>query len=142
VGGCRQAHCRSDKIDEWRPLGSIGECGALVGIHNIDPSFASAYVQTWYKQNPLDSIAATIAPGKLGYERFAFQFGLTPAETRVLAEIIAGKGLFAAAARLKISEATACTHAKRILAKTGTNRQTELIRRFLETALPRAQGSA
>ncbi|MGH6813208.1 MAG: helix-turn-helix transcriptional regulator [Methylocella sp.] len=67
-------------------------------------------------------------------QRFALQFGLTPAETGVLAEIIRGNGLPAAAARLKISGGTARTHAYRILAKTGTNRQTELIRRFFETA--------
>jgi DNA-binding CsgD family transcriptional regulator len=69
---------------------------------------------------------------------FAASFGLTGAETRVLAEIIAGNGLLAAAAKLKITEATARTHAKHVLAKTGTNRQTELIRRFFETALPAA----
>jgi DNA-binding CsgD family transcriptional regulator len=69
-------------------------------------------------------------------ERFAARFALTIAETRVLAEIIGGEGLLAAAARLKITEATARTHAQRILAKTGTTRQTELIRRFFETALP------
>ena len=40
-------------------------------------------------------------------EHFAARFGLTPAETRVLAEIIAGKGLPAAAARLKITKETA-----------------------------------
>jgi DNA-binding CsgD family transcriptional regulator len=71
-------------------------------------------------------------------QHFAARFGLTAAETRVLAEIIAGNGLLAAAAKLKITEATARTHAKHVLAKTGTNRQTELIRRFFETALPAA----
>jgi hypothetical protein len=35
---------------------------------------------------------------------------------------------------LKITEDTARTHAKRIFSKTGTNRQTELIRRFFETS--------
>jgi DNA-binding CsgD family transcriptional regulator len=55
---------------------------------------------------------------------------------RVLAEIIGGNGLLAAAAKLKITEATARTHAKHVLAKTGTTRQTELIRRFFKTALP------
>jgi DNA-binding CsgD family transcriptional regulator/PAS domain-containing protein len=69
-------------------------------------------------------------------QRFAGRFGLTVAEARVLAEIIGGDGLLAAAARLKVTEATARTHAQRILAKTGTTRQTELIRRFFETALP------
>jgi DNA-binding CsgD family transcriptional regulator len=68
-------------------------------------------------------------------QRFAARFGLTSAETRVLAEIIAGNGLLAAAAQLKITEATVRTHAKHILSKTGTNRQTELIRRFFETSL-------
>jgi DNA-binding CsgD family transcriptional regulator len=68
--------------------------------------------------------------------RFGARFGLTPAETRVLEEIIGGNGIPVAAARLKISGKTARTHAYHILEKTGTNRQTELIRRFFETALP------
>jgi DNA-binding CsgD family transcriptional regulator len=34
------------------------------------------------------------------------------------------------------------THTYRIFAKTGTSRQTELIRRFFETALPGAPASA
>jgi DNA-binding CsgD family transcriptional regulator len=50
-------------------------------------------------------------------------------------ELVRGNGLLSAAAQLKITEATARTHAKRILAKTGTSRQTELIRRFFETTL-------
>jgi DNA-binding CsgD family transcriptional regulator len=73
-------------------------------------------------------------------QRFAASFGLTGAETRVLAEIIAGNGLPAAAARLKISGAAVRTHAYRILEKTGTTRQTELVRRFFETALPGSPG--
>jgi DNA-binding CsgD family transcriptional regulator len=75
-------------------------------------------------------------------QHFAARFGLTAAETRVLAEIIAGKGLFAAAARLKITKETARAHAKRVLSKTGTNRQTELIRRFFETTLPGSPSTA
>ena len=63
-------------------------------------------------------------------------FGLTIAETRVLGEIVGGNGLLAAAAKLKITEATARSHTNHILAKTGTTRQTELIRRFFETVLP------
>jgi DNA-binding CsgD family transcriptional regulator len=65
---------------------------------------------------------------------FSARFGLTAAETRVLGEIIGGKGLLAAAARLNISEATARTHARRIFDKTGTQRETELICRFFEYA--------
>ncbi|MDQ6868711.1 MAG: hypothetical protein M3178_10010 [Pseudomonadota bacterium] len=75
-------------------------------------------------------------------QQFAARFGLTAAETRVLAEIIAGNGLPAAAARLKITEMTARTYAKHIFAKTETNGQTELIRRFFETSLPGSPGGA
>ncbi|MGQ0445218.1 MAG: hypothetical protein ACT4O2_08870 [Beijerinckiaceae bacterium] len=67
---------------------------------------------------------------------------MTGAETRVLAEIIGGNGLLAAATKLKIAESTARSHANRILAKTGTTRQTELIRRFFETALPSVPAAA
>lgn len=65
--------------------------------------------------------------------RFSARFGLTVAETRILREIISGKGLLAAAARLDISESTARTHARRIFNKTGTHRQAELIRSFFES---------
>ncbi|MGH6851944.1 MAG: helix-turn-helix transcriptional regulator, partial [Methylocella sp.] len=41
------------------------------------------------------------------FERFAARFALTLAETRVLTEIVGGNGLLAAAAKLKITEATA-----------------------------------
>ncbi|MGH6848368.1 MAG: helix-turn-helix transcriptional regulator [Methylocella sp.] len=75
-------------------------------------------------------------------QRFSARFGLTPAEIRVLAEIIAGNGLPAAAARLKISRGTVRIHTYRIFEKTGTNRQTELIRRFFETSLPGSPGGA
>jgi DNA-binding CsgD family transcriptional regulator len=68
--------------------------------------------------------------------RFAAKNGLTAAETAVLGELIGGKGLRAAAARLKIAESTAHTHAKRIFAKTRTERQAELIRRFFEPDFP------
>jgi DNA-binding CsgD family transcriptional regulator len=68
--------------------------------------------------------------------RFASKFGLTPGETRVLKEILGGNGLPAAAARLKITPATARTHAYRILGKTETSRQAELIRRFFESSVP------
>ena len=74
-------------------------------------------------------------------DRFAAQFGLTHAEKRVFGEIVGGKGLAAAATKLKITEMTARSHANRIFAKTGTTRQTELIRRFFEAALPGAPGA-
>lgn len=65
---------------------------------------------------------------------FAARFGLTGAETRLLGELIAGNGLLVAATKLKITEATARTHARHIFHKTETSRQSELIRQFFETA--------
>lgn len=73
-------------------------------------------------------------------QHFAARFGLTGAETRVLAEIISGNGIHVAAGKLKVTEGTARTHAKRVLAKTGTTRQSELIRRFFDTSLPGSPG--
>jgi DNA-binding CsgD family transcriptional regulator len=67
-------------------------------------------------------------------QRFAARFRLTPAETRLLGELIGGSGLLAAATNLSITEATARTHATSIFEKTFTTRQTELIRRFFEAA--------
>src|SRR5437764_13952592 len=95
---------------------------------------------------PRRSLLSTGRPPQLSLSiprqalRFSAQFRLTFAETRVLGEIVGGTGILAAAAKLNSSESTVRTHANRILAKTGTMRQTELIRRFFETALPVVSG--
>ncbi len=89
----------------------------------------------------IDRPAAAVFAADLGsdlsaqVQRFAERFGLTPGETRVLGEIIGGNGLSAAAMKLKIARPTARTHAQRIFDKTGTQRQTELIRLFFEMAM-------
>jgi len=75
-------------------------------------------------------------------KHFATRFGLTTAETRVFEEIIRGKGLSAAAEQLKIGKATAHTHAIRIFAKTGTEGQAHLLRRFFEMSLPGSPGAS
>ncbi len=67
---------------------------------------------------------------------FAPLFGLTPAETRVLAALISGKSLISAAKRLEMTEQTARTHLKHILSKTDTHRQAELMRLFYEVTIP------
>ncbi len=76
-----------------------------------------------------------------GISRFARHYGLTSAEKGLLAELVRGHGLIAAAARLNITEGTARVHAKRIFAKTGTERQAELVRRYFETAFTGSLGS-
>jgi DNA-binding CsgD family transcriptional regulator len=66
---------------------------------------------------------------------FADKFELTPAETRVLEKIVGGNGLPAVAAKIGISYATVRTHVQHIFAKTGINRQTELIHQVCEATV-------
>lgn len=71
---------------------------------------------------------------------FAQLFGLTPAETRMLAALIFGEGVTCAAEQLKMAESTARTHIRHILEKTDTHRQAELTRLFFEVTIPSAIG--
>lgn len=70
------------------------------------------------------------------FNAFTGLYELTRSEARVLREIIAGQGLVAASAKLRISEATARTHLRHIFDKTGTKRQTELLCLFFKALLP------
>jgi DNA-binding CsgD family transcriptional regulator/PAS domain-containing protein len=63
-----------------------------------------------------------------GAETAAVAFGLTPAETRVLAILLAGRTLAETAATLGIASATAKTHLDHIFSKTGVTRQADLMR--------------
>jgi DNA-binding CsgD family transcriptional regulator len=62
--------------------------------------------------------------------RLACQFGLTPAEGRIAA-IACDKTVEEAAAEFSIGIATARAHVRKILLKTGSNRQTDLVRTLL-----------
>ncbi|MGX5736427.1 helix-turn-helix transcriptional regulator [Bosea thiooxidans] len=64
-------------------------------------------------------------------------FDLTPAEARLAATIAAGHAPREAAVRLGVTEATARTTLKHILAKTGTRRQADLVSLLKSAALPR-----
>jgi DNA-binding CsgD family transcriptional regulator/PAS domain-containing protein len=55
------------------------------------------------------------------------QFGLTPAEAVLARELLQGDGIEAAAQRIGIGVPTARTHLRRVLAKTGTSRQAQLV---------------
>jgi DNA-binding CsgD family transcriptional regulator len=63
-----------------------------------------------------------------GADTVATAFGLTPAETRVLASLFAGRTLAETAATLGIAATTAKTHLEHIFLKTGVTRQAELMR--------------
>jgi len=68
--------------------------------------------------------------------------GLTPAETRLLARLLAGQSLAAAAAALGIAPTTARSHLDSIFRKTGTSRQAELARLAARLAPPARIDSA
>ena len=63
-----------------------------------------------------------------GADALAAAFGLTPAETRVLASLFAGCTLVKTAATLGITRPTAKTHLEHVFLKTGVTRQAELMR--------------
>jgi DNA-binding CsgD family transcriptional regulator len=58
-------------------------------------------------------------------------FGLTPAEARLAALLAEGKSVAEAAAELRVSLNTVRTHLKRVLSKTGTRGQADLVRLIL-----------
>jgi DNA-binding CsgD family transcriptional regulator len=55
------------------------------------------------------------------------KFGLTPAESRLALRLVSGESLQTAASALDITYETARTVLKNIFAKTGTDRQTQLV---------------
>jgi DNA-binding CsgD family transcriptional regulator/PAS domain-containing protein len=63
-----------------------------------------------------------------GADALAATFGLTPAETKVLASLFAGRTLNETAAALGITRPTAKTHLEHIFLKTRVTRQAELMR--------------
>jgi len=68
-------------------------------------------------------------------EKTARLYGLTPAESRLLAVLLSGEGLNRAAEALGVSRTTAQSHLKQVFAKTDTNRQGELIRVVFSSTL-------
>jgi DNA-binding CsgD family transcriptional regulator len=74
-------------------------------------------------------------------EMLARAFKLTPSELRVLAAVSEVGGVSAVAGALGISEATVKTHLQHLFAKTGTNRQTDLVKLVAAYASPLRQGS-
>jgi len=60
-------------------------------------------------------------------EAAAEAYDLTPAETRMLGRIMCGESIAEASVALGVAQTTAKTHLARIMAKTGTHRQSALV---------------
>jgi DNA-binding CsgD family transcriptional regulator len=84
------------------------------------PTDASAVVFANASRSRTPSAAATV--GKL--------YRLTPAEKRLLEALLQGERIAGYANRVGISTNTANTQLKQIFAKTGTSRQSELMRQI------------
>ncbi len=69
-------------------------------------------------------------------KEFSELFSLTAAEMRVLSLLLTKGSVSQAAAELNMAQSTAQTHMKRILEKTGTHRQAELVKIFYEVTIP------
>lgn len=69
-------------------------------------------------------------------------YGLTPAEARVASLLSGGLSVTDVADRLEISIHTARVHLKRVFLKTGTRRQSELIRELMTRSLAEAPGAS
>lgn len=87
-----------------------------------------------------DAVAAVFIDATLGEQDraqlVAAAFGLTPAETRVVASLIAGRTLSETADELGIAFTTTRTHLSKIFLKTGVSRQAELMRLAMQTVSP------
>lgn len=86
------------------------------GQDDAAPSTAVAMVMIWEPE--LSSICA---------DSLREIFGLTVREAELASHIASGRTIAATAQRMEISRSTARVHLERVLAKTGTHRQTELV---------------
>ena len=83
-----------------------------------------------------DPIVMSPFPG----QAFAELYGLTTSELRVLLAMVPGLSVKEAAKVLGIGENTAKTHLQHIHSKTGTSKQTELMRLFMSSTPPINEG--
>jgi DNA-binding CsgD family transcriptional regulator len=72
-------------------------------------------------------------------DMLATAFGLTLAETRVLASLLAGHTLAETGASFHIAGTTAKTHLDNIFQKTGVSRQADLMRLVMQIVPPAGQ---
>ncbi|MDX3806100.1 MAG: helix-turn-helix transcriptional regulator [Bosea sp. (in: a-proteobacteria)] len=111
--------CRAGSIAGETRLPLALRCGRQVAIDAVHLESIDLFV--------LSVDDPEVAMGrKLG--QVAEACGLTPTEERMLALIVEGLDTIIAAKRLGIAPTTARTHLQRLFAKTGTARQSELVR--------------
>lgn len=115
----------------------LGKTGISVMLTPPDAAPVIAHVLPLakgdYRTRLMPTAAAAIFIGstadlKASARSIALQFGLTPSEQKVLAELLAGRTLAEAAKGLEVTVNTARTHLANIFSKAGVSRQADLIR--------------
>jgi DNA-binding CsgD family transcriptional regulator len=115
----------------------IGKTGLAINLTGPDTPPMLAHVlplaggdlRTRLKPAAVAAVFISTPPGEQdGADATAEAFGLTPAETRVLASLLAGRTLAETAVTLDIAPSTAKTHLDNIFSKTGVTRQADLMR--------------
>ncbi|MBL8181986.1 MAG: hypothetical protein JNL64_10300 [Blastocatellia bacterium] len=98
----------------------------------VDVNYIGSVAPSWLApQRQLMIIVSYVRTRRNDFESLCIQFGLTPAEQRVVRLLIEGQSPAHIVDLLQISSNTVKTHLKRIFRKTGRHRQSELIRLFL-----------
>jgi DNA-binding CsgD family transcriptional regulator len=145
LGGCLGA-LQADLTQELRRAiaaareDASGIGGAGIGVPLVDKNMTAATAHVLPlacgDRHPLRSNAQTAAavfvtpagstpPAEIG--TVVRIFNLTPAEARLLQQLISGASLTEAATALGVAEATARTHRNHIFTKTGVSRRTDLL---------------
>jgi len=124
---------------------ALGKTGLAIRLNEDDESPLFAHVlplargELRTRLEP-EAVAAVFIGGgsdeASGADEVAAAFGLTPAETRLLESLLAGRSLKETAAALGVAITTAKTHLDNVFQKTGVNRQAELMRLAARAASP------
>lgn len=116
---------------------SIGKTGLAIRLNDgeLPPLFAHVLpltaieLHTASRPSAVAAVFIGVPPDQQdSATTVAAEFGLTPAETRVLTSLMAGQTLAETADALNVAIATAKTHLDRIFSKTGVSRQADLMR--------------
>ena len=114
----------------------IGKAGTAIRLSEDDTSPTLAHVlplagSDFRRQLEPSAVAAVFIRNREdprdNAELLATTYALTPAETRVLACLVAGRSLAETASELRVSTSTVRTHLDVIFRKTGVGRQAELM---------------
>jgi DNA-binding CsgD family transcriptional regulator/PAS domain-containing protein len=120
-----------------RDEATIGKAGLAICLTGPDAAPVFAHVlpmtggefRTRLQPEAVAAVFVGAPPNEQdGADTVAAAFGLTPAETRVLASLLVGRTLTETATTLGIAVATAKTHLEHIFLKTGVTRQADLMR--------------